>query len=1024
MTTKENHILIGLGGTGGKVLKEFRKRLFKEYNEEERSQLPIGFVYVDSTNEMMTPGDATFKVLGQDASFDTNEFVNIKGIDLNAVFSNPSGFPGLSGFIGDPEVMQKTIGTVGAAAGQKRKAGRILFGASVQSFIDTLNTQNRKTNKISGKTVLNIHIITGLAGGTGSGSIIDVIAQTRKLFPHEIDSSRTSGTDIVAYAMVPELSPPSGCEAGRYHANGYAALMELNGLLSQKYIPHDVTGRADRLDFSTKKIANGCMLYSNVNEHGKILHSFDQLPTIISDFLFNRIFLETNKNTNAFMRSYSFENIDDYRYENNEKAKEGEIDIVRSKTFGSFGIKRVIIPEEEIIEYFTYNFGRQALLQIRYNNWNDDLGFRDAPANIDFHSFVKEAEQLERWRITDKHLMLDKPILDSDAKKWNSISDYWTSVIPIWAAEASKAKMPLNEMEKYCAEGYNTYFRKGGVKNFYEGKTQAKEQHASEICNIIEHYLFDKWKDGDFSLYNLCELTDKITEVVSQKRTAFESNISTYNQKIEELEKAKQLNQLEWSNKGLLGGLLFKNKMIQAHATILQLLFVRKTEIEGLQFGLSVLAVLRNMLNTMRTRIEKFVNTINDSLKTSEEQIGIRCTEGGSNINLQDSVISFYDRNAVIKFTKDVSHNKNRQTNIASEFRQELVNLIGSEQSFARANATINTEDISYLLDTLIRKKSIAIHDEILTEDCDKLINRNILEQLNEHFSSEEDLKTFAKKVIEESGVLINANPTELNRAVKNNPIPEKGISIFKKVIMINLPKVEGNEQVQKFAARLEKALLGAVQGDVHVYVDMSGSRKNEMTIASITYCFPIRALRDLPFLKEKYDYLVNNPNEARQNRTVLHTEGTGDTLPDLFVAKDMLPSDIRAKYTAYLMVAHSIGIIKYADKADGSGKSAFGIVEKNRLGLEVLNPFADTFTGIINSAKFNEEFGETLREKVRLALKNEYLHVDKRNELVTGIQELIVKIILPECGGNQGSQEFKFFSDRAEQALDLIEKS
>ena len=33
---KENHILIGLGGTGGKVLKAFRKRLYQEYNDDER----------------------------------------------------------------------------------------------------------------------------------------------------------------------------------------------------------------------------------------------------------------------------------------------------------------------------------------------------------------------------------------------------------------------------------------------------------------------------------------------------------------------------------------------------------------------------------------------------------------------------------------------------------------------------------------------------------------------------------------------------------------------------------------------------------------------------------------------------------------------------------------------------------------------------------------------------------------------------------------------------------------------------
>ena len=306
MNLSENHILIGLGGTGGKVLKAFRKRLFSEFDADRRSKLPIGFVYVDSTDEMMQPGDVTFRVHGQDASFTNREFVNIKGVELSTVLKNPSGFPGLKGFIGDPEVMQKTIGSVGAAAGQKRKAGRILFGGSVQSYLDTLSAQYEKVKDISGNSPITIHIITGLAGGTGSGSIIDVIAQTRKKFPTEIDNARTSGADILVYCMTPEVNPPAGWEAGRYHANGYAALAEINALLVKKYKPHDVTGISDRIDVTTKKIANGVFVYSNINEHGKVVDSHKQLPLIAADFIYSRIFLENNDNTQQFMRSYSF----------------------------------------------------------------------------------------------------------------------------------------------------------------------------------------------------------------------------------------------------------------------------------------------------------------------------------------------------------------------------------------------------------------------------------------------------------------------------------------------------------------------------------------------------------------------------------------------------------------------------------------------------------------------------------------------------------------------------------------------
>ena len=91
-----NHILVGVGGTGGKVLKAIRKRIYQEFpNDEERDKLSIGFVYVDSTREMMTPGDPSFRVMGKDASFTESEFVDIKSVDLKQILDNVSNYPGL-----------------------------------------------------------------------------------------------------------------------------------------------------------------------------------------------------------------------------------------------------------------------------------------------------------------------------------------------------------------------------------------------------------------------------------------------------------------------------------------------------------------------------------------------------------------------------------------------------------------------------------------------------------------------------------------------------------------------------------------------------------------------------------------------------------------------------------------------------------------------------------------------------------------------------------------------------------------
>ena len=1019
----ENHILIGLGGTGGKVLKAFRKRLFQKFNEEVRNRLPIGFVYVDSSMEMMDSEDVTWRVLGQNAIFNQNEFVFIKGVEPEAVLRNPNGYPGLRGFIGNPEIMGRALGEVGAAAAQKRIAGRILFGSSVDRYKSALVQQFNKVSRISGAVRTNIHIFTGLAGGTGSGSIIDVIAQTRMLdqFRRTLDPDGRSGTNIVVYCMVPEITPPGSSDAGRYHANGYAALTELNALLAMKYKPFDVSGTFERLNLdAVRNVVDGCIVYSNINEHGIIVESLKQLPVIVSDFAYNRIFLEKNDNTEEFIRSYSFENINDWRFEYFEKAKDGKKEIHRTKTVSSFGIKRIVIPEEEIIEFFTYNFGRQALLQLRFNNWNDDLGFREIPVNIDFNTFVRENEQLERWRLTDKHIILDKPILTSDENKWNSFVDYWGSVIPIWTEQAATAKLPLNELERYCTQGYEQFFRNGGVKNFYDNKTEAKEEHANEITDIIERYLFDKWGTGDLSLHHLTQLTDKIIESMDATRKRFESLITTWNQSMAQLEQAKALNQLEWANLGLIGSWIRKNKIIQAHATIMQQLCIKKTEVEGFHFGVELLASLINKLNALRGRIERFVNIVNESLDDAERQIGARCQDKET-VNLQEAVIRFYNHAAVAKFAKDVIKDKKRQENIASAFRQELIQTIGNEHTFLRANATISCDTITRILDSLIREKTITIHDEILIENHEKLINRNILEQLSEEYRTEDRLRAFAQDVIEQSGVFLTFNDNEVRRFVTNNDTPAIGRNIMRKIVFINLPNPEGNEHVMQFAQRLNKALTNAVQTGIEVHVDMSGSDKNEITISSISYCFPFRAIESLIFLQEKYDRLVQ---AAPQNQIILHTEGTGEFLPNLFVADEMQPAVIREKYVPYLILAYVMGIIKYGSRDDGSGKSAFGTVTVNRLGEEELTAIADKFSLIPYTLIFTEEFGEKLKEQTEKRLKSDYLHIEKRNELIKKIQTLYKEIILPEFDGNKGAEECRFFGKKAEEAMDIIEKA
>ena len=56
-----NHLIIGLGGTGGKVIRELRKTLFQEFRGKRLEKVNLGYLCVDSGQEIMGIDDPTWK---------------------------------------------------------------------------------------------------------------------------------------------------------------------------------------------------------------------------------------------------------------------------------------------------------------------------------------------------------------------------------------------------------------------------------------------------------------------------------------------------------------------------------------------------------------------------------------------------------------------------------------------------------------------------------------------------------------------------------------------------------------------------------------------------------------------------------------------------------------------------------------------------------------------------------------------------------------------------------------------------
>ena len=359
-----NHFIIGLGGTGGKIIRALRKSLYQEFHGSAIPDVGIGYLYVDSSSEMMGIDDPSWKTLGTSVQLPKASQLLITDANLTSRLDNLDSYPGLKHWLGSPDAWRDILNSIVGATlgGQKRRLGRFLFACKAGNYREQVQTQVKQLQQ-SGETDVTFHIVLGLAGGTGSGSVIDAVAQLRDLYP---DSRRFR---ILVYALLPDAYPHPNWDTGNYHANGFAALTELNAMSVGSYQPYDVTGVKQRLTLSDP--FNGCFVFSNENENGLTVDVDRDLPGIVADFLYQKIVAVNNVNWASLGRMENAENGDG----SPETAPQGRSP-ERSKRFLTFGIKRLAIPEEEISEYLTYSFARQAALQLRFNHWQPSSGER------------------------------------------------------------------------------------------------------------------------------------------------------------------------------------------------------------------------------------------------------------------------------------------------------------------------------------------------------------------------------------------------------------------------------------------------------------------------------------------------------------------------------------------------------------------------------------------------------------------------------------------------------------------------
>ena len=892
---KSNHILVGLGGTGGKILKAFKMRMFEEFpNANDRDKQPVALLYVDSTDEMMGIGRPDFRVMGLDASFTNNEFLYIKDVDVAKILDNIENYPSVKGIVNNVSAVKTAIGSLGQAAGQKRRAGRLLFAANAIAYVNALKNAYGRCDAISHNAEkTNIHIFAGLCGGTGSGSIIDAITQTRKTFPDAI---------ISVYAMIPEMNlPKANMDQGRYYQNGYAALNELNALQTGRFTPHDVTDANKKAKLFTDKVkgvADGLTLYSNVNENGMTVNSLNELPKIVSDYIYARVFLiNSDDEVNGdIIRAYTFENMDDFALEYDETKNagiDGQIPIARTKKINSFGIKRVMYPELRVLKHITYSIGESILYQFKYNHWREDIGYVNEEINKDYREIYFNDNNLSKWLLDYKHLTLEHKILQSD-KEYPRFNEYWHDKATIYAEDAKNADCPLNELDSIMGDFFEKQFRNNGVTEFYKGKEKAIPEIAKEIRRTIEHELFEKWKVGDISIIELQKVSKLLLEKITEIRKNIEDLANKELEEFEAIDLDRRENVSEWSQLGILQRMVNKGARLYAdHQEILTDYYTCKTMLIAWEFAKKLTAKLFIEFGKMDEDISAFGQKINDAIDETERLIAAQQKVNKGLEDMKSAIIEVSEEELMTSFETNLKVDKIDMPNISRQLRESI--LPPTEFSnFGNLATTISIDAIKDAFDLKLAEIIKTKHDEKI-ENEKKVLGLNILTQLQQKLTTDEDIKKFANEIVKQSGIYLKLNNDQMQLHVRNNEgslSPTNPASINKKTILVSIPSPDDNEELKLFADKLAKAIEDSFpQGSSRpsIIINKKSLRKDELTIITVSYCFPMRCMTWMTTYKDKYEQFLNsgNPNTDASNAILLHSEGDGTNLPSLFVVEN-----------------------------------------------------------------------------------------------------------------------------------------
>lgn len=914
-----NHLIVGLGGTGGRIIREIRKTLAST-PQERLVGTHFEFLYVDSDGAMMKPDDPSWRVLGKSVQLERRQTLRIGGMATKPILEDLESYPNLKSWLGDMSQMRRFLddNVNPQAAAQRRRYGRLLFAHSAQEFVRASQQLKRALSTASRMEQITVHICCGVAGGTGGGSIVDAVAQIRKHVAPNALASSTRGDQItddrvLLYLVLPEQLPPGGWDSGFYHANGYASLVELNAMVTGTYKPADVGGDGSPMNIPQPAF-NGAYVVQNRNMAGRIIDAEHAMPQIIADFIFHKTI---SAQTSEVLRAENAENGDFA----DEPSVDGANQHERSKRFLTFGIQRLVVPTEEIHEYFTYHYAHRAARQFLFNHWANGIGYIDRKQNIDFNAIVADPAKLGGWLLSDEHLTLSRPILPTDGinpagrQTWQQYVQFWPSVanaaaMDIKAGDAKKEGW-ITALQVTLGQIQGQGFRSAGVGNFFLQKSQAVTQMAAQVRGAVEKEVFAAWRNGQYGIADLQSLVEALIRHVDAKLKGAPGAVASLTDRADQSRKAMVAVVQENASLGSLTNLLTNKREALFDGAKEHLIaeHLQRTLAEGWTFAQSLLPLILRELNGLLSDVSELYARLQRIGTEFEQQFNARLQANAGRASLDpqgyEHKTKLFDLSPLQSIRDGLMADQSRQNADGQLFRDAFFNELGQEAGFATFLARFHDGALMEKLETLCDAASARAVEQ-LPPPQRAILTPNIVEKLAQTYSAQDSgLINFVLEKVSASAPYGTFDKGEVSKVGGGTSTPGQGV---KETCVIAMPP---SANASTFRGNLEHAFRGQLPPTIEqIRVHDVGVPDNEVTICQIHNLFPARWLGHTAFLRERYDQLTKtNPSAAY----FVHGEGALRDFAPLYIPS---ATALTASVLPHLLLAFASGMLHKASNA------------------------------------------------------------------------------------------------------------